>query len=174
MKVLRHSAIIMFRQLGTMALGHLTETTLEATMDNFNAFRKVAEDFDKLKEELHKRLYDGVDEDKKNAFFEEVAKMEKEREIEKKLEYTKMLKDSYSDIWAIYQKNINVIDSLLNKEVDVEITEVDADEFIKGVVRGKKDAPIHEIRAAFKPMFKAEEEKEADFSELDELLKDKE
>jgi hypothetical protein len=40
-------------------------------------------------------------------------------------------------------------------------------------VKGKKDAPVHEIEAVFAPLFKKEEEKEEkdDFSELDELLK---
>jgi hypothetical protein len=59
---------------------------------------------------------------------------------------------------------------LRNKEVDVDIAEVDANDFIKGVIRGKKDAPVHEIRAIFAPMFKEEEVKENDFSELDEVL----
>ena len=54
MKIRRHIAVMMYQQLGTMALGHLENETLESVIDNFNAFRKVAEDFDTLKEELHK------------------------------------------------------------------------------------------------------------------------
>jgi hypothetical protein len=43
-KITRNHAIEMFRQLGAMALGHLDETTLSATLDNFEKCRKVQED----------------------------------------------------------------------------------------------------------------------------------
>ena len=77
-KITRQHAIEMFRQLGAMALGHLDETTLSATLDNFEKCRKVQEGYQKLSEELAKRLYEGKDEEEKKAFFELVAKFEKE------------------------------------------------------------------------------------------------
>ena len=129
----------MFRNLGAMALGHMDETTLSATLDNFDKFRKVHEDFQKLSEELAKRLYEGKDDKQKNEFFELVGKFERETELEKRIE--------------------------------IDITEIDKDDFIAGVVKGKKDARVHEIVAFFAPMFKEEEKKETDFSELDEFLK---
>ena len=98
MKIKRHAAISMFQTLGTMALGHLDEATLEATMDNFNAFRKAAEDFDKLKEELSKRLYADVDEKKKEDFFKIVGKYENEKDADKKMEYKKLMEDSYAEL----------------------------------------------------------------------------
>ena len=162
---------MMYQQIGTMALGHLNEETLEAVIDNFNAFRKVAEDFDTLKEELSKRLYANVDESKKNTFFNLIAKYEAERDMQKRAEQWEMMNRNFSDLLPIYEKHLSVIVSLANKEVDIELTEVDEDDFVKGVVKGAKDAPVLDIRAVFAPMFKKAEKKEDDFSELDELLK---
>ena len=118
MKITRNAAIQMFRTLGTMALGHIEVTTLDATMDNYNAFRKVAEDFDKLREELYKRLYQGVDEKRKEDFFAIVEKYERENEAEKKAEYVKVM-ETYTDIYPIYEKHITVLASLVDKDVVV-------------------------------------------------------
>lgn len=172
MKITRNYAIEMFAQLGHMALGHLDEVTLTATLDNFNALRKASEDFDKLREELNKRLYEGMDEKRKEEFFKLVGKLERTKEAEKREELARLMKDTYSDFYPLYEKHLACIVKLMNKEIEVEITEVDADAFVKGIVKGKQDAPVMEIRAYFAPMFKAEEKKDTDFAELDELLKD--
>lgn len=174
MKITRNYAIEMFRMLGAMALGHLDDDTLSATLDNFDKCRKVQEDYQKLAEELAKRLYEGVDEEKKKAFFEVIGNFEREKNIEKKREIEALMKDSYADLYPLYRKQLSVLTQLVYKEVEVEITEVDKDAFVKGIVKGKKDAPVHEIEAVFAPLFKKEEEKEEkdDFSELDELLND--
>jgi hypothetical protein len=171
MKIKRHAAISMFQTLGTMALGHLDEATLEATMDNFNAFRKAAEDFDKLKEELSKRLYANVDEKKKEDFFEIVGKYEQEKDAAKKAEYMKLMRDSYAELWPVYEKHIAVLTSLANKEIEVEITKVDKDAFILGILKGNKNNPSFLIEQMFGFMFKELEKEEDNFSELDELLK---
>lgn len=175
MKITRNYAIEMFHSLGAMALGHLDDETLSATLDNFDKFRKVQEDYQKLAEELAKRLYEGVDEEKKKAFYEVICNFEREQGLDKKREIEALMKGSYPDLYPIYRKQISVLTTLVNKEVEVEITEVDKDAFIKGIVKGKKDALVHEIMSMFAPIFKKEEKKEdgkPDFSELDELLKD--
>lgn len=171
MKIKRHAAISMFQTLGTMALGHLDEATLEATMDNFNAFRKAAEDFDKLKEELSKRLYADVDEKKKEDFFKIVGKYENEKDADKKAEYKKLMEDSYAELWPVYEKHIAVLTSLANKEVEVEIAKVDKDAFVLGILKGNKNNPSFLIEQVFGFMFKEAEKTEDDFSELEELLK---
>lgn len=171
MKIRRHAAISMFHTLGTMALGHLDEAILEATMDNFNAFRKAAEDFDKLKEELSKRLYADVEEKKKEDFFKIVGKYESEKDADKRSEYEKLMKDSYVELWPVYEKHIAVLTSLANKEIEVEITKVDKDAFILGILKGNKNNPSFLIEQVFGFMFKELEKEEDNFSELDELLK---
>lgn len=168
-KITRQHAIEMFRNLGAMALGHMDETTLSATLDNFDKFRKVQEDFQKLSKELAKRLYEGKDEEQKNEFFELVGKFERETELEKRIEIEQMMKQN-AEFYELYVKQLKVLTQLLYKEIGIDITEIDKDDFIAGVVKGKKDARIHEIVAFFSPMFKEEEQKETDLSELDELL----
>lgn len=168
-KITRQHAIEMFRNLGAMALGHMDETTLSATLDNFDKFRKVQEDFQKLSEELAKRLYEGKDEKQKNEFFELVGKFERETELEKRIEMEQMMKQN-AEFYELYVKQLKVLTQLLYKEIEIDITEIDKDDFIAGVVKGKKDARVHEIVAFFAPMFKEDEKKETDLSELDELL----
>ena len=167
-KITRQYAISMYQNLGAMALGHMDETTLSAVLDNLDKFRKVQEDFQKLSQELAKRLYEGKDEEQKNAFFALVGKMESEKDIEKRMEIEKELKE-YPEFYELYIKHLNVLSKLLCKEIEMDITEVDKDAFIAGVVKGKKDAPVHEIVAFFAPMFK-EEERQTDLSELDEYF----
>ena len=181
-KITRHSAIVMYESLGAMALGHMNEDTLDVVMDNFNAFRKVDEDMKKLNEELQNRLYAEVEKEKKEEFFKLISEMEELRrkpitskeDAQKTIDALKenmvKIEAEYADVNEIYKKHNAVYVKLRNKEVEVDITEVDGNDFIKGVIRGKKDAPVHEIRAIFEPMFKAEEVKEEDFSELDEVL----
>lgn len=169
-KITRQHAIEMFRNLGAMALGHMDETTLSATLDNFDKFRKVQQDYQKLSEELAKRLYEGKDEEQKQKFFELVGKFERETELEKRIEIEQMMKQN-AEFYELYVKQLKVLTQLLYKEIEIDITEIDKDDFIAGVVKGKKDARIHEIVAFFAPMFKEEEQKETDLSELDEFLK---
>ena len=170
-KITRQHAIEMFSNLGAMALGHMDETTLSATLDNFDKFRKVQEDFQKLSEELAKRLYEGKDEEQKQKFFELVLKFEKAETLEQKIEQEKNMKGTYPEFYELYAKQLRVLTQMLHKEVEIDITEVDKDAFISGVVKGKKDAPIHEIVAFFAPMFKEEENVATDLSELDEYFK---
>ena len=169
-KMTRQHAIEMFRNLGAMALGHMDEVTLSATLDNFDKCRKVQEDFQKLSEELAKRLYEGKDEEQKQNFFELVMKLEREKEIEKRIEIENAMKETYPEFHELYVKQLRVLTQMLYKEIEVDITEVDKDAFIAGIVKGKKDAPVHEIVGFFAPMFKEEEKKETDFSELDEYF----
>ena len=76
-----------------------------------------------------------------------------------------------AEFYELYVKQLKVLTQLLYKEVEIDITEIDKDDFIAGVVKGKKDARVHEIVIFFAPMFKEEEARETDLSELDELLK---
>ena len=161
----------MFRNLGAMALGHMDDATLSTTLDNFDKFRKVQDDYQKLSEELAKRLYEDKDEEQKKAFFELVAKFERAETLEQKLEQEKAMKDAYPEFYESYVKQIRVLTQMFYKEIELDIAEVDKDAFIAAIVKGKKDAPVHEIVGLFAPMFKEEETRETDLSELDELLK---
>lgn len=169
MKTTRHYAVnVLFANLGTLALGHLDEKTLESAMTNFEALRKVADDFEALKKELFKRIYGDIeqmaDDDKQriNDFFSMLEKAKND---------TEAVKAAYSDLYALREKEVKVIISLLNKEIEIDIDPMDEKAFTKGVLLGNKNAKANDIAMVFRPMFKAEnEETNTDFSELDELV----
>lgn len=180
--ITRNAAIVIYETLGAMALGHLNEDTLDIVMDNFNACRKVNDDMQKLNEELAKRIYEGVDETRKEEYFKLVTELEELRRTPVTAEKTAVEKalaaikevlvkmEAYEDVAELYKKHNAVYMKLRAKEVEVELIELNGDDFIKGVIKGKKDAPVHELRAIFAPMFEEDEQKETDLSELDELL----
>ena len=181
--ITRNAAINMFDVLGQIALGQLNEETLDAVLSNLTACGKVQGDVSKLKEELHKRMYTSVDEERKNAFFELVEKKERKQasvnglmkidEVKKVYleveELIKMMKEAYADVFALYEKHLAAINKLLNKEVEVDIVEVEANDFLKAAILGNKKISIAELRIFLDPMLK-DDKHETDLSELDELV----
>ena len=174
-KITRNIAISLFHAIDNMSPGSLDEATLESVMVNFNAFHKVKEDFDIIKRELSDRLYKDVDKKASTEFLEVVGKYEHEENASKKAELYEVMKAN-ANIMQIYEKHISILHSLLEKEIEIDIEEVDADAFIIGMAKCHKDATIRDIRTVFAPLFKAEKVQEQnndalDMSELDELLK---
>lgn len=169
MKTTRHYAInVLLANLSTLALGNLDEATLEIALTNIEALRKVADDFEALKKELFKRIYGDVDkmseDERKNLqdFFDMLGKIKDE---------TDAIKSAYPSLYAMREKEIKVIVSLLNKEIEVDIEPMERKTFTKGILLGNKDAKAIEIERVFAPMFRTEEsEAKADFSELDNLI----
>lgn len=168
--ITRSKAIQMFINLGNLPLGHLDETTLSATLDNFEKLRKVQEDYQHLAEELRKRLYEGVDEERMTSFFSLVEKYEPERNQEKRDEYLKMMKDSYAELYPIYEKHLMVLEKLSAKEIDVDFSIIDRTAFMKGIAQSSNGVYLHNLTSVFEPML-TEEEVKTDLSELDDLLK---
>lgn len=159
MKLTRQRAAVMYDNLGSMALGYLNEDVLEVVINNYNALGKVASDLKTLNEELHKRMYEGMSEADVNGMFRLIVSG---RMAEAKVKYP--------ELWPIFVKHNRLSEKLSTKEVEVEIEKVDADAFIKGILRGKKDAPIAEIKEVFAPMFEVRFDNECDLSELDNLI----
>lgn len=170
-KITRKHAIDIFYHLGSMALGHMDEKTLTVVIDNCEKSHKVQEDFQKLSEELSKRLYEGMDEEKKKEYFEIVDKYQKANAEDKK-DYEALMDANYHDFYVLYKKHIAVLQAMQDKKIEIDFAEVDKKEFITGVLLGKNRISVNEMEYVFAPMFKATEKKEADISELDELLKD--
>lgn len=168
MKLFRNYIVRVYETLNTMALGHMDDATLELTLQNLNALGRAYDDFLALKKELFKRIYGEVEkmtEDERKElqdFFDMLGKV-------KDAETESAVKAAYPALYEKRQKEVKVLVSLLNKEIEVEIEPMDADAFVKGIVKGKKDTKIADIRAFFAPIFKAEK-KDADLSELDELM----
>lgn len=174
MKITRNQAINMFGTLGQIALGKLNEDTLERTMHNFCELRKVADDFEALEKELFKRLYgdmETMEETERKDIQDFFGMLSKLDHAEDKVEMEQTIKAAYPKLYDLRRKEVGVIISLLNKEVEVEIQTVDEQAFTKGVIAGNKDFKTFEVKQAFAPLFEVAEAKETDLSELDELLK---
>lgn len=156
----RGLAVLLYNQMATMAFGHLNEETLEAVMDNFVNLSKVAEHYQKLMEEMGKRLFEGVDKQKVEDYNAMAQKASADE-----------MKAAFPDLFALVSKQNTVDASLQSKEIEVELTPVDKKEFVKGVLKGKPSLATA-VFDFFEPMYKEEEKVEnTDFSELDELLK---
>lgn len=167
----RGIATAMYEALSQLPLGHLATEDLEKVMDNMVAFSAPYEQHKKLMEELGKRLYDGVDEEKINKFNKVLMFINKSEGMNK-IDAIKAIKETeYADLYELFMKQKKVESSLFDKEVEVEMNEVDRKTFIKAILKGSPNIPTAEFDL-FEPMFIAEEKKETetDFSELDELM----
>lgn len=155
--ITRFHAQKMVETLAGMALGYLPAEELEAVMDNFDILKAEVEKLEKMKAELAKRIYHDVDEKRLQSFFDAVQKNEDTAE--------------YSDLIPLRNKEVEVLVSLYNKAVDMDIKELDGKEFRKAVLKAQPTTKqaVFEILT---PLFKAEEKPEDDFSELDTLLKE--
>lgn len=169
MKTTRNRVVMMFDMLSQLALGQMDEITLEKTMTNYEALRKVREDIEAMKKELFKRLYGDVEkmseDEKKNLqdFFDMLAKVKDE-------EGEKAVRAAYPALAEAREKEMKILLSLGNKEVEVEVEKVNDVLFTAGIIKGNKKISVADIALVFHPLFEEKEEKPADFSELDELM----
>lgn len=174
-KIRRNQAIEMFARLEQMEIGKFDEATLIATMSNITALRKVKDDFENLKNELFKRLYGDINEmsdearEELQGFFQALSEMGRASKDEV-FELDRDCKEKYPALYDKRVKEMTVIMSLLNKDVDVKIELVDEEAFLKGFVKGNEGATLVEAREVFAPLFVEKEVEETDLSELDEFL----
>lgn len=154
----RGVAAILYNLMAKMSFGQLKEETLEVVMDNFMALGKEAEHYQKMLEEMNKRILNGIDEATIKDY-NAMAEKSTEEEMEK----------AFPTIYPLVKKQHKVSEAIFNKEVEVELAEVDRKEFCKGVMKGTPNLTAG-ILANFDIMFKEGEKKEDDFSELDALM----
>lgn len=159
--ITRFQAQKMLDVLGGMALGHLTTEQLEAVIDNFDILKSEIDKLNALKTELGKRIYQDVEQERLQKFFETIQKND-----------TDTLDKDYADLIPLRVKEVQVIINLYNKAIDIDLKEVDSKDFRKAIIKAQPDTK-QDAFDALTPMFKAEEVKEEkpDYSELEELLK---
>lgn len=168
----RGVANAMYKALAELPLGHLSTEDLGRVMDNMVALSAPYEHYTKLMQELGKRLYDGVDQEKIQKFNEILSSASKAETIEKAVEIHNAARAEYGDIYELYTKQVVVDNSLLNKDIEVELQEIERKPFVMAVLKEKPNVSMASFDL-FEPMFIAEENvaTEEDFSELDELMK---
>lgn len=154
----RRNAVAMFQHLSQMAIGHLCDADMEAALDNIAALRTVADQYAKLAEELHRRIFEDVDEQRCRAFDSIVREHGMDA-----------VGEEYADIKALVEKKVSVMYGLESREVAVELRKVERKAFMMAVLKAQPATP----QTAFNvlaPMFE-DDEAETDMAELDELLK---
>ena len=157
--ITRFQAQKMLEQLGGMALGYLPSEELEAVIDNFDILKAETEKLEKLKADLAKRIYQGKDEKRLQGFFEAAQKNDNEA-----------IQKDYADLLPLRNKEIEVIVSLYNKAVELDIKEIDGKAFRKAVLKAQPNTK-QAVFEVLTPLFKTKEKPEDDFSELDAFLK---
>ena len=167
--ITRKMAIGLCKTIDSLSLGNLEGNALAAVVANLEELRKVHETFNKMIKSLSDRLYKDVDKDARQLFFEAVAKHDRESNPDKKKELYDVLV-SYKDIMPIYEKHVSVALSLLNKEVEIDIEEVEANALLVGISKANKDMTVRDIRELFSIMIEPIDTEDGE-DELNELLK---
>lgn len=170
--ITRGLAVSMHAVLGKMAFGHFNDADLEKMMNNFEQLGKVADSYKSLNQELHKRLFDTETEEYKK-FAPKVDAAQRLNDMAR-IKAFAIIKEEFPEMYELLERQAKTDAKLREKEVSIELEEIDRKEFIKAIVKGRPDIEQN-IFELFEPMFIVEEKKEEvkeDFSELDELLND--
>lgn len=169
--ITRGQAVSMHAVLGKMAFGHFNDSDLEKMMDNFEQLGKVAESYRSLNQELHKRLFDTESEEYKK--FEPKVGAAQRLDGMARVKAFALIKEEFPEMYETLERQIKTDAKLKEKEVSVEIEEIDRKDFTRAIIKGRPNVE-QEIFDLFEPLFieeEVEEEVKEDFSELDELLK---
>lgn len=174
--ITRDRAVAMFTALEKMTLGQMDTELLKTTLTNINELRKVSEDFEALKKELFKRIYgdvNGMEEAERKRlqeFFDMLGKIGARKTSESEA-MEAACKEVFPELYEKRVKEVAIQQSLLLKEIDVELVEVDETDFTAEILKANPKAKAEQVHDIFEPLFAVSQKKESDYSELDELLK---
>ena len=168
----RNQAITMYQAILSITLNKMSEEMTDAILANTLACAEVNDALAKAQEELRKRTIETIDKERLTAYDELITKANA-LEGAKRAAIQAVINDNYKDIITQSERLNKALNVWLEKDVKVELTEVDRKDFLKAVKESEQTVtPITMTRLA--PMFKgyAEVRAEVDMDELDELLED--
>lgn len=168
----RNNAITMYQAILNIKLNKMSEDMTDAILANTLACAEVNDALAKAQEELRKRTIETIDRERLTAYDELITKANA-LEGAKRAAIQAVINDNYKDIITQQERFSKALNAWLEKDVKVELTEVDRKDFLKAVKESEQTVtPITMTRLA--PMFKgyAEVRAEVDMDELDELLED--
>lgn len=168
----RNTVIAMYQAVLGIKLNKMSEEMTDAILANTLACAEVNDALAKAQEELRKRTIETIDKERLTAYDELITKANA-LEGAKRAAIQAVLNDNYRDIITQSERLTKALNAWLEKDVKVELTEVDRKDFLKAVKESEQTVtPITITRLA--PMFKgyAEVRAEVDMDELDELLED--
>ena len=166
----RNQAITMYQAILGIKLDKMSEEMTEAILANTLAVAEVNNSLSKAQEELRKRTIETIDRERLTAYDELITKANA-LEGAKRAAIQAVINDNYKDIITQSERLNKALNAWLEKDVTVELTEVDRKDFLKAVKESEQTVtPITMTRLA--PMFKGyiEPETKIDEKELDELL----
>lgn len=166
----RNQAISMYQTLLSIKLDKMSEDMTDAILANTLAVAEVNNAFNKSQEELRKRTTETIDRERLTAY-DELATKRSALEGAKGMAIQAVLNDNYKDVQTQIKRLNKAVSAWLDKEVCIELQQVERKDFIKGC----KDAEQNITPATIEvlaPMFKGYEKPETkiDEKELDELL----
>lgn len=148
----------MYNNLSTLTLGKLNADLLGKVMLNMEVLGEEVEKFDKLMQEVKKRLTVGIEE----------ARIHEYDDAAKKGESEEILKAKYPDLVDVSEKVVKIQDSLSIKDIEVDVELMNRNEFTREIILHNPTVK-YALLALFTPLYF---EVDADFAELDELMKD--
>lgn len=160
----------MYQAILSIKLNKMSEEMTDAILANTLACAEVNDALAKAQEELRKRTIETIDKERLTAYDELITKANA-LEGAKRAAIQAVINDNYKDIITQSGRLTKALNAWLEKDVKVELTEVDRKDFLKGVKESEQTVtPITMTRLA--PMFKgyAEVRAEVDMNEIDELL----
>lgn len=166
----RNQAISMYQTLLSIKLDKMSEDMTDAILANTLSVAEVNNSFSKAQEELRKRTIETIDKERLTAYDELQVKMNALEGV-KRMAVQAVINDNYKDV----QKQINrlnkAISSWLDKDVGIELQQVERKDFIKGCKDAEQNISPATIEV-LAPMFKGyvKPETKIDEKELDELL----
>lgn len=166
----RNQAITMYQAILTIKLDKMSEEMTEAILANTLAVAEVNDSLSKAQEELRKRTIETIDKERLSAYDELITKANA-MEGPKRAAIRAVINDNYKDIILQAERLQKALNAYLEKDVKVELTEVDHKDFLKAVKESEQTVtPLTVTRLA--PMFKgyAETKAKVDMDEIDELL----
>ena len=127
-KIKTIEAVNAYKTLKGFKTSSLSEETMLAVWKNMKALRSIADTFDKDKEEAQESLKD-------DKFEEMQGKLKTAQENERKMkeEDTDLLQEVNAYFAGFSKKTMEYFNELADKEVEVEITEVEEAELLKAI-----------------------------------------
>ena len=160
----------MYQTLLSIRLDKMSEEMTDAILANTLAVADVNNSLNKAQEELRKRTTETIDRERLAAY-DELATKRSALEGAKGMAIQAVLNDNYKDVQTQIKRLNKAISAWLDKEVCIELQQVERKDFIEGCKDAEQNISPATIEV-LAPMFKGYEKPETkiDEKELDELL----
>lgn len=168
----RNTAIAMYQAVLGIKLNKMSDDMTDAILGNTLALSEVNSTLGNAQEELRKKTVETIDKERLTAYDELTTKMNALEGI-KRSAVQAVLNDNYKDVQTQLKRLNKALDKWLDKDVSMELTQVDRKEFCKACREAEQNITPATMQV-LAPMFKGytEPKTEVDDAEIAELLND--